>query len=320
MANQAEAADRGRGAEWPSAIPAPGWKDILWRTKSEITDDNVSMIAASVAFYALLALFPAIAAVISLWGLVFDPQQIEAQIQQVSALLPGGAGSIVSGQVQQLVQNGGGGLGLAAIIGLLLTFYSASTGMKAVIQGLNIIYDVEEERGFFRFNLVAFALTLAALVIAIVSLALIAVLPAVIAALGLTSTLATVVSLARWPLLALVALVTLAVIYRYAPNRDAPQWRWVSWGAVLAMVVWIVASVGFSLYVSNFGSYNKTYGSLGAVIILLTWMWLSAFIVLAGGELNAEIEHQTERDTTTGDPKPMGRRGAHAADTVGKRQ
>ncbi len=278
------------------------------------------MVAASVAFYALLALFPAIAAAIALWGLAFDPREIEAQIQQISSMLPDQAAGIVTSQADQLASNANTGLSIAAIGGLLLTLYSASKGLKAVIEGLNIIYDEEESRGFFKLNLVALLLTLAALLIVTGSLALIAVLPAVIGLFGLGSTLATVISLARWPLLALVALLTLAVLYRYGPSRDAPKWRWVSWGAVIATLVWILASIAFSIYVSRFGSYNQTYGSLGAVIILLTWMWVSAYIVLMGAELDAEIEHQTRRDTTKGEREPMGERGAHAADTLGERR
>ena len=320
MSETASSSPRGRAAERPSAIPRRGWKDILWRTKDEITADHVSMVAASVAFYALLALFPAIAAAIALWGLAFDPREIEAQIQQISSMLPDQAAGIVTSQADQLASNANTGLSIAAIGGLLLTLYSASKGLKAVIEGLNIIYDEEESRGFFKLNLVALLLTLAALLIVTGSLALIAVLPAVIGLFGLGSTLATVISLARWPLLALVALLTLAVLYRYGPSRDAPKWRWVSWGAVIATLVWILASIAFSIYVSRFGSYNQTYGSLGAVIILLTWMWVSAYIVLMGAELDAEIEHQTRRDTTKGEREPMGERGAHAADTLGERR
>ncbi len=320
MSDSALSTSRGRGAERPSAIPGRGWKDILWRTKDEMKEDHVSMVAASVAFYALLALFPAIAASISLWGLAFDPDEIATQVRRLSTVLPDQAAGIVTTQAQQLTAHAGTGLSLAAIGGLLLTLYSASKGVKAVIEGLNIIYDEDESRGFLALNLAAILLTVAALLIVTVSLALIAVLPAVIGFLDLGPTAMMLVSLARWPLLALVALLTLAVLYRYGPSRDAPEWRWVSWGAAAATLVWIISSIAFSIYVSRFGSYNQTYGSLGAVIILLTWMWVSAFIVLMGAELNAEIEHQTRRDTTGGEAEPMGDRGAHAADTLGERR
>jgi membrane protein len=282
--------------------------------------DHVSMIAASVAFYGLVALFPAIAATIALWGLAFDPQQIEQQMQAVSGALPQEAATIVTDQARKVAQGTGTGLSLAAVGGLLLSLYSASAAVKALVEGLNIAYDEEEKRGFVRYNLVAFGLTLAMIVMFLVSLALVAVLPAVIAGLGLGGVLGGLIAFLRWPLLAGFVMAALAVLYRYAPSRDAPQWNWVSPGAIVATLVWIVGSVAFSIYVRNFASYNETYGSLGAVIILLMWFWLSAFIVLMGAELNAEAEHQTARDTTRGRERPMGRRGAYAADTLGEQR
>ncbi len=310
---------RGRRAERPRDIPKAGWRDIARRTWNELGDDHVSMIAAGVAFYILLALFPAIAAVISIWGLVADPAQIEQQIEAISGALPQQAASIIKDQARRLASSAGGALSLGAIFGLLLTLYSASKGTKALIEGLNIIYDEEEERGFLRLNLVALGLTLGVLIVMIVALGLIAVVPAVLDSLGLGSTAKTLIAWLRWPLLFVIALGILAVFYRYAPSRDEARWRWVSWGSAIATLLWIVGSIAFSLYVRNFGSYNETYGSLGAVIILLTWLWLTAFIVLLGAELNAEMEHQTARDTTAGRPQPMGRRGARMADTVGHR-
>jgi membrane protein len=309
---------RGRRAERPRAIPKTGWRDILLRTKNEISDDHVSMIAAGVAFYGLLAIFPAIAALISIWGLVADPQQLEQQIEQLSSNLPQ-AGSIISDQARKIATGAGTGVSLAAIGGVLLALYSASKGMKALIEGLNIIYDEDEKRGFFRLNLMALGLTLGMIVVLIVSVALIMAAPTLLGSLGLGSTVQTLVAWLRWPVLFVVAVVGLGILYRFAPSRDEPRWHWVSWGAVLATVLWLVASILFSIYVQNFGSYNETYGSLGAVVILLTWFWVSAFIVLMGAELNAEMEHQTKRDTTKGKPQPIGKRGTHAADTVGRR-
>jgi membrane protein len=309
---------RGRRAERPREIPKAGWRDILLRTKNEISDDHVSMTAAGVAFYGLLAIFPAIAALISIWGLVADPQQLEQQIEQLSSNLPQ-AGSIISDQARKIATGAGTGVSLAAIGGVLLALYSASKGMKALIEGLNIIYDEDEKRGFFRLNLMALGLTLGMIVVLIVSVALIMAAPTLLGSLGLGSTVQTLVAWLRWPVLFVVAVVGLGILYRFAPSRDEPRWHWVSWGAVLATVLWLVASILFSIYVQNFGSYNETYGSLGAVVILLTWFWVSAFIVLMGAELNAEMEHQTKRDTTKGKPQPIGKRGAHAADTVGRR-
>ena len=309
--------ERGRRAERPREIPKPGWRDILLRTKNEISDDHVSMIAAGVAFYGLLAIFPAIAAIISTWSLAFDPQQIEQQIEQLSSHLPQ-AGSIISDQARKIASGAGTGVSLTAIGGVLLTIYSASKGMKALMEGLNIIYDEDEKRGFIKLNLVALGLTLGMIVVLIISLGLIMVAPALVSGLGFGSTIETLVTWLRWPILFVVAIVGLGLLYRFAPSRDQPQWRWVSWGAVLATVLWLVASIAFSIYVQNFGSFNETYGSLGAVVILLTWFWVSAFIVLMGAELNAEMEHQTKHDTTEGRAKPMGERGARVADTVGE--
>jgi membrane protein len=184
---------------------------------------------------------------------------------------------------------------------------------------LNIIYDEDEERGFIKLNLLALGLTLGLMIMMMMALGLIIVVPALLGNLGLGSTIKALVDFLRWPILFVGAMVVLAVLYRYAPSRDEPRWRWVSWGAAVATVIWIIGSIAFSVYVSKFGSYNETYGSIGAVIILLMWFWLSAFIVLLGAELNAEMEHQTTRDTTKGAPEPRGERGAHVADTVGQR-
>jgi membrane protein len=309
---------RGRQAERPQDIPKAGWRDILWRTKAEIADDHTSMAAASIAFYSLLAIFPAIAAMISIWGLMFDPQQITQQIQALSSALPEGAAGIITRQAETVAANSGTGVSLAAVGGILFALYSASKGMKAMIEGLNVVYDEEEKRGFIKLNLLTLALTLGLIGMMIVTLLLITVLPALLGNLGLGDLVRIGLNYARWPLLLVVALVGLAVLYRYAPSRDEPQWQWVSPGALVATVLWLLGSIAFSIYVSNFRSYNETYGSLGAVVILLMWFWLSAFIVLLGAELNSEIERQTMRDTTTGSAQPMGQRGAYAADTVGE--
>ena len=314
----AEEKDQGRGAERPRQIPKAGWRDVLLRSKDEMTRDHVSMIAAGVAFYGLLALFPAMAAIISLWGLAFDPQAIEQQIEQLSGALPEQAAAIVKDQARRLAS--GTGTGLAAIGGLLLTLYSASKGMKALIEGLNIIYGEEEKRGFIKLNLTALLLTFAMIAMMVATLGAIVVLPALLGGLGLDSAVKTLVVWLRWPLLALVAIIGLAALYRLAPSRSKPDWQWVSWGAVIATLIWVIGSIAFSVYVRNFGSYNETYGSLGAVIVLLMWFWLSAFVVLMGAELNSEIEHQTARDSTVGGLQPMGERGAHVADTVGERR
>jgi membrane protein len=236
----------------------------------------------------------------------------------VAGALPQQAASLLRDQAQRLASGAGGALSLAAVGGLLLTLYSAAKGMRALIEGLNVIYDEEEERGFLRLNLVALGLTLAVIVVMIVALGLIVVVPPLLGTLGLGATAEALVAWLRWPLLFVFAMVGLTVLYRYAPSRDEPRWRWVSWGSVIATVLWVLGSMAFSLYVRNFASYNETYGSLGAVVILLMWLWLSAFIVLLGAELNSEMEHQTGEDTTTGPARPLGQRGARMADTVGR--
>ena len=214
------------------------------------------------------------------------------------------------------VAAGGGGLGLAAAGGILLALYSASKGTKALIEGLNIIYDEEEKRGFIKLNFMALAFTLGVIVAMIVALGLIVVVPIVLRFVGLGPIVDALVSILRWPILFAGALVVLAALYRFAPSRAAARWRWVTWGAAIATVIWVLGSIAFSIYVRNFGSYNETYGSIGAVIILLMWLWLSTFVVLLGAEVNSEMEHQTERDSTTGAPEPRGRRGARVADEV----
>lgn len=307
---------RGRQAQRLREIPKSGWRDILMRTKDEIRKDHVSMTAAGVAFYGMLALFPAIAAIISIWGLMFDPHQIEQQIASISGMLPEQAATIVKSQAQKVASSAGGGLTTAAIVGVLLALYSAAKGMKALIEGLNIVYNEEEKRGFIRLNLAALVLTLGLIIAMIAVLALIVIVPALLGNLGLGSVLQELMAWVRWPLLFILAMIGLAIVYQYAPSRDQPRWRWASAGAVIATLLWVIGSAAFSVYVRNFGSYNKTYGSLGAVVILLMWLWLSAYIVLLGAELNSETERQTERDTTRGQPQPMGERGAHAADTV----
>jgi membrane protein len=307
--------DRGREASRPSEIPSSGWRDILLRVKAEISDDHVSIAAAGVAFYGLLAIFPAIAALIGIAGLMLDPAAIEAQLAQAAAMLPPDAAQIVQDQGRKVAQNSGGAT-FAAIGGLLLALYSASSGMRTLMESMNIAYDEDEKRGMVRLYATALVLTLVLIVGAMVALGAMLVLPAVLGSLGLGRVFEAVLSYGRWPVLALLMMLGLAIIYRYGPSRESARWRWITPGSVVATVLWLIASILFSIYVQNFGSYTETYGSLGGVIILLMWLWLSAFVVLLGAELNAEMEHQTKRDTTTGPERPMGTRGAEMADKV----
>ena len=317
--------DRGRGADRPSDIPAKGWKDILWRVWQQQGEDNISIIAGGVAYYALLALFPAIAALVSLFGLIADPTTIEAQIANLEDLMPAEALQILSDQARSVASAPSNGLGWGLIIGLLLTLWSASRGTNSLITALNIAYGESEKRNFFYLILLSYGLTVAALLFVILTLALIVAVPAAINLLGLNETpIAIAAGFARWPILAIAVMFALGVLYRVAPSRRDAKWRWVSWGAVAATALWLLGSAGFSLYVSNFGSYNETYGSVGAVVILLLWFNVSAYVILLGAELNAEVEHQTARDTTVsendGAERPMGERGARMADSVGSAQ
>src|SRR5919198_1702418 len=305
---------RGRQAEQPQQIPPRGWKDIALRVKTEAKQDQVPLLAAGVAFYTLLSLFPAIIAAVSIYGLAANPDTVRRQLDRLAQLLSPQTADILGKQVQQITAGAGGALGLATVLGILTALWSASSGMKALVAGVNLAYDETETRKFLKLRGLALLLTIGAMVLMGIALALIVAFPAV------TGDLATALrwgaSVLRYLLLAALLVVSLAVLYRYAPDRDNPRWTWVSWGSVVATLLWVLASAGFSVYVSHFGNYNKTYGALAGLVILLLWLWLTALVVLVGAELNTEMELQTARDTTTGPDRPMGERDAHAADHV----
>jgi membrane protein len=308
----------GRDAERPGEIPPRGWFAILKRVKAEVKEDNVTLLAAGVAFYGMLAIFPAIIAVVTVYGMVADPAQVESQVNDFAKGLPAGADQLITEQLSNVVNAGQQALSIGLAISLLAVLWSASGGVQGLVKSLNLVYDERETRGFVKLRGLSLLLTLGAIVVVVVALALIAVFPGFIDDLGLGQAGALAASIARWVVLALVVLTALAVVYRYAPDRANPRWRWVSWGAVVALVVWLLGSVGFSWYVDNFGKYNQTYGALASVIVLLLWLFLSSFAVLLGAELDAEIERQTARDTTTGPDRPLGERDAEVADTVGE--
>jgi membrane protein len=311
-------ADRGRSAERPSEIPAHGWRDIFWRLWAQIGQDNVSIIAAGVAFYGLLAVFPAITAFVSLFGLFADPAAVQAQFANLQGGIPAEAWTLINDQLSAVMAAGSRSLGISALVALAIALYSAGAGVRALMTALNIAYNEEEKRSFIRFYLTAFVFTLGIAALGLLSLGVIVAVPVILNLIRLGGVAGALVKLLPWLVLAMFIIVALGVLYRYGASRAEPKTRWVSWGAVLATVLWIGASLLFSVYVANFGSYNETYGALGAVVVLLMWFWISAFIVLIGAELNAEMEHQTERDTTTGSPRPRGERGAYVADHVGK--
>jgi membrane protein len=290
---------------------------VLWRVKDRIKRDNLSIISAGVAFYALLAIFPGLIALVGLYGLVFDPHQVGEHISALTAVLPAEAANLIGEQLGEVTSMEKTSLGVGSIAAIVLALWSASAGMRTLMTALDVAYSEEENRGMLRFYGTSLLLTLGAVLGAIIAIATIVAVPLALRFLGLGETLQNIVAYARWPLLALIMLVGLAIVYRYGPDRRKPMWRWVTWGAVIATVLWIGGSALFSLYVTQFGDYNKTYGSMGAVVILMTWFLLTAYMFLIGAELNAEMERQTKRDTTEGGEKPMGQRSAHAADTVG---
>jgi len=309
---------RGRNAETPTDIPASGWKDILLRIKDEIGKDNVGLIAAGVAFYGLLALFPAITAVIAVSGLLVDPSVVVAQLDALSGIMPEEVIKIITDQATAVAGSREGGLGIAAILGLLIALYSASSGMGSLMQGINVAYDEDEERGFIKLKLVTFGLTLLLILGLLVSMGAMLALPVVLSLFQWGPIFEVVLTLALWIGLIALTILGLAVLYRYGPSRDNPEWSWASLGAIVGCLMWIVASAGFAFYVANFGSYNESFGTLAGVIVLLMWFWISAFIILLGAELNAEMEAQTRKDTTVGEDVPMGHRDAEKADNLGE--
>jgi membrane protein len=305
---------RGRQADQPQEIPPRGWKDIAKRTMQEVKKDQVPLLGAGVAFYSLLSLFPAVIAGVSIYGLVADPKTVQDQISKLTEMLSPETAKIIGTQLTQVTSGAGGALGLATVIGILTALWSASSGMKAMITGVNLAYDETEARKFVKLRGLALLLTLGAMLLMGVALALIVGFPAV--ADSWQPALRWTVGILRWVLLAVLLVGALAVLYRVAPNRDEPRWSWLSWGSGIATLLWILASLGFSIYANSFGNYNKTYGALAGVIILMFWLYLTAVIVLVGAELNTEMELQTAKDTTAGPTKPMGDRDAHAADHV----
>jgi membrane protein len=292
---------------------------VLKRVKAEVKDDNVGLLAAGVAFYAMLAIFPAIIAVVTVYGMVADPDQVKTQIGEFAKSLPSGADELLTNQLTNVVNAGRQALSIGLVLSLLAVLWSVSSGVQGLIKSLNVIYDEKETRGFVKLRGLSLLLTVGSIVVAVIALALITVFPGVIDRLGLGQAGQLAASVARWVVLAVLVLLALGVVYRLGPDRANPRWRWVSLGAVVALVLWLLGSIGFSYYVDNFGKYNQTYGALAAVIILLLWLFLSAFAVLLGAEVNAETERQQTGDTTTGPDRPPGQRHAEVADdTLGR--
>ena len=309
---------RGRQATRPSQIPWLGWKDILKRTWQETGADDLDLVSAGVAFYWMLALFPAMAALISLYGLFADPADVQRQMEAVAFLMPGEVAQVIKGQLIAIVQAAPSGLSLGVLVSLVIAIYSATKGTTAIVQALNIAYEEEDRRGFIRNTLLSLGLTVVGIFAFLVALGLIVLLPFVLRVVFFDAAAESLALVGRWVLLAGLIFVVLVAVYRIAPNRRRAKLKWLVPGAALATFLWILGSLGFAWYVQAFGSYNKTYGSIGAVIVTLLWLYVSAYIVLLGAELNSEIEHQTAEDTTVGYARPLGERGAFMADSVGK--
>ena len=317
---RAREAGRGREAETPWQIPWKGWKDILWRTYEQIGEDRLLAVAAGVVFYGLLAIFPAVTALVSLYGLFAGPAAIGEQLSLASGILPQGGVDILREQISRLTAGGGTKLGVGFIFGLAIALWSANAGMKAIMDALNVVYGEKEKRGFIKLNLISLAFTVAAIGSVLVALGAVVILPVALNYLGLHNVTDLIFRLARWPILLLLVLCGLAVLYRYGPSRREPRWQWISVGSVLAAIAWLISSALLSWYLASFADYNATYGSLGAGIGLMMWMWISSIVILFGAQLNSEIEHQTARDSTVPGDKPLGARGAVMADTVGEAQ
>jgi membrane protein len=310
-ASPPDGAERGRLAATPEQIPARGWKDIAIHVWREISRHRILAVAAGVTFYALLAIFPFIAAMVAIYSLFADPSTIGSHLETLSYVLPAGALSVIGDQIGRIAAQGRTTLGVATIVSLAVVLWSAKAGMKAVFDALNIVYQEEEKRGFFKLNAVSLGFTLCAIVLAIVAIAAVVALPPLISYLGLPQNVQDWINWLRWPLLLLSVSLAASVIYRYGPSRREAQWRWLSWGAALFAIGWLAASLLFSWYTTNFGTYNETYGSLGTAVGFMTWMWITNIALLLGAEINAETEHQTARDTTKGGRKPLGARRRH---------
>jgi membrane protein len=303
-------------AEKPTDIPWRGWKQIVKRAWAENKADNMPIIAGGVAFFGFLSIFPALIALISIYGLVASPESVAQQVEDLSAQLPEESSRLIRDQLTAIVDNSGSALSISLVVAILAALWSASGGIGNLITAVNLAYDEVETRNFLKLKLTSLGLTLGAIAFVIVSFALVAVVPAVLDALPLGVVGTILAQVVRWVLLLGMFAGSLAVLYRVAPDRDAPRFSWVSLGAVVVTVVWALVSVVFSLYVDNFGSYDKTYGAIAGVIILMLWLYLTCYLVLLGAEINSETEHQTAHDTTTGEPRPMGARDAKMADEL----
>jgi membrane protein len=306
--------DRGRTADSPTQIPAKGWADVLKRTLKQVKSDNVPVVAGGVAFYIFLSLIPALLAVILVYGLVANPEDVRRQIGDYVTALPTDARQFILDQLEAITRQDTGGLGVGLAVSVITAIYSASKGMQGLIAALNVAYDEEETRKFVKLRLTTLGLTLAVIVGGAAGIGGMALLGTVAENLGTAGGIA--LTILRWPLLAAFLVLGLAALYRYAPDRDRAKWRWVTPGAILATALWVVGSVAFSIYATVAGKFQESYGALSGVFVTLLWLLLSAYVIILGAEFDSEAERQTARDSTKGPRSPLGQRDAYAADTV----
>ena len=309
--------DAGKSAHSPREIPAKGWKKILVRTWKESSADNVGLIAAGVAFYSFLALVPLLGATVLTYGLVADLETVGKHITQLMSVLPSDVGPLVAEQLANVVRTSGEKKGLGLLLAIAVALFGARNAAGSIVTALNIAYEEEERRGFLKVNLLALAITLGAVLTAALGMLGAGAMRYMHIALpDAGMSLLSLSKVVTYVVLGLVAATAAALLYRYGPSRDRPRWRWLTPGSLLFAIGWVALTVGFGIYVARFGSYGATYGSLSAVVVLLTWIYLTAYVLMFGAELNSELEHQTAHDTTSGPEKPMGERGAWAADHV----
>jgi membrane protein len=307
----------GREARSPLGIPIAGWRDILWRVKEELNDDHVTVIAAGVAFFGLLAFVPLLGSLVALYGLWADPGDVARHLSTFSEVLPAAGGKLVRTVLEDVVDRSHGQLSLSAVAGIAVTLWSASRGMRSLMRALTIAYDEDARRGWMRERALSYGYTAIAITIGALTIGVVVAVPAALAWLGLSGWAGFALLLLRWPALAIVSVAALATLYRWGPARRPAKWRWVVTGAGLATVLWLLGSSVLSIYVHRVASIDDSYGPLGAVLVLMLWFFVASYAVLLGAELNAEMEHQTRVDTTAGPDRPMGKRGAHVADRVG---
>lgn len=310
-------AARGMHATTPTAIPTSGWKQVVVRAWNEANEDNLGLIASGVAFCAVLALVPTLAAIVLTYGLVATPETVSSNIASLTVMMPDEAAKLIGEQLANVVQTSDGQKGMGLLVALGIALYGVMKGASALIVALNIAYDEQESRSFVRLNLLSLTIAAGGVLIAILAMVAIAGLSTLGAAFsGGPPFFAILMTFISYLLVGAVGTALAALIYRFGPDRANAKWRWLTPGSIFASASWMIMTFGFGLYVANFGNYDATYGSLGAAMVLLTWLYLSAYVLLLGAEMNCELERQTSRDTTTGTERPLGQRGAYAADTI----